>query len=72
MIKKKYILVSWHYEKRQGIRTIRKTESAVFQLESAKEAFNAVAKKIKYKNKATEKLAILAISIIPEKTQVNG
>ena len=72
MTKKKYILVSWHYEKRQGIRTIRKTDSAVFQLETAREAFNAVAEKIKYKNKASERLVILAISIVPEKTQVNG
>ena len=72
MTKKKYILVSWHYEKQQGIRTIRKTDSAVFQLETAREAFNAVAEKIKYKNKASERLVILAISIVPEKTQVNG
>ena len=71
-MKKYYTLVSWHYEKRQGIRTIRKTDSEVFRLESAREAFNAVAEKIKYKNKGNEKLVILAVSIIPEKTQVNG
>ena len=71
-MKKYYTLVSWHYERRQGIRTTRKTDSYVFKLESAKDAYNAVAKKIKYKNRASERLVILAVSIVPEKTQVNG
>ena len=71
-MKKYYTLVSWHYEKRQGIRTTRKPDSYVFKLESAKDAYNAVAEKIKYKNRASERLVILAVSIVPEKTQVNG
>lgn len=70
--KKYYTLVSWYYEKRQGIRVIRKTESRVFKLASSRDALYAVADFINYKGKGNEKLSILSICVVSDKTQVNG
>ena len=72
MEKKYRTLVSWHYERKQGIRTTRKTDSRVLFLKSSKDAWETVAQLIKYKNRASERLVILSVDIVPENFKTNG
>ena len=72
MEKKYRTLVSWHYERKQGIRTTRKTDSKVFLLKSPRDAWETVARHIKYRNRSSERLVILSVNIVPENFITNG